>query len=130
MERFSSNSEAVLLELIVELLHIFALHNAAAGLNLLLLEIKELLGSGSSLLLKSVDEALLGPAHLDGEITESAELAIRLQSEALEGLGNDDSLLVVIGGGNTLEDLEAAEGGGTLCLLVGEHGAEGLPEHP
>ena len=128
-EAFSSFSEAVLLELVVELLNSLVAHASLAGSNLLLLEIEEFLGVGQSLVLELLDQVLLGPAALGSEITELAELTVRLQSKALEGLWHNDSLLVVIWEGASLEDLEAGKSSGTLSLLVREHGAESLPEN-
>mgnify|MGYP006083541211 CR=1 FL=1 len=122
-------SEAHLLELVVELLNRLVVHAAGLGCNLLLLKSVELLGVLAALVLELVDEASLGPSHLFGEISELAELAVSFQSKALEGLGNNNSLLVVVREGDTLEDLKAVKSSSTACLLVGEHGAEGLPEH-
>jgi hypothetical protein len=126
---FSSASEAVLLELVVELLNRLVVCAAGTGGGLLLLELEELVGVGDALLLEFLNEALLGPAHLGGEVTESAVLAVSLESEALKGVGHNDSLLVVIGEGNALEDSQAGKGSGAAGLLVGEHGAERSPEH-
>lgn len=83
---------------------------------------------GLSSLLQAGDDVLVLPANLVAETTDGAVLATRLQAEDAEGLGNDHLLLLVVGGGDTLEDLEALEGGGTAGSLVGNHAADGLVE--
>jgi hypothetical protein len=122
-------SESVLLELGVESGDLLITHGLGASGHLLLLEDVELLGLDLALLFEAGNEVLAGPAGHSGEVTEGAELSVRLQSEHLEGLGNDDALLVVVGEGNSLEDLKAAESGGALRGLVGEHSTDHLPEH-
>lgn len=62
------------------------------------------------------------------ETADGAVLAARLESEDSESLGNDHLLLLVVGRGNTLEDLEALESGGTTSSLVGHHATDGLVE--
>ena len=62
------------------------------------------------------------------ETTDSAVLAAGLQPQDTEGLGDDDALLLVVGRGNTLEDLKALESGGTTGGLVGNHAADSLVE--
>lgn len=63
-----------------------------------------------------------------GQTTDSAVLAAGAEAEDAEGLGNDDALLLVIRGRNTLEDLQALHGGGTTGGLVGDHAADSLVE--
>lgn len=74
------------------------------------------------------NDVLVLPADLVGEATDGAELAAGLQSEDAEGLGDDHLLLLVVGGRDTLEDLEALHGGSTTGGLVGDHAADGLVE--
>ena len=62
------------------------------------------------------------------ETADSAELAAGLQPEDTESLGNDDLLLLVVGGRDTLEDLKSLESGGATGGLVGNHAADGLVE--
>ena len=52
-----------------------------------------------------------------------------LQSDTLEGLWNNYSLLVVVREWNTLKNLESAESGGTFGVFLGKHASCGLPEH-
>ena len=62
------------------------------------------------------------------ETTDSAILAAGLQSEDTEGLGNDNLLLLVVGGRDTLEDLESLKSGSAAGGLVRDHAADGLVE--
>ena len=105
-EEFFIFSEAVLLELSRECCDRFVTQSLLGGLSPLGLDSPELGGLRLSLLLERVDDASLGPAALGREVAEGAELAVRLESENLESLGDDDALLVVVGEGNALEDLE------------------------
>ena len=75
-----------------------------------------------------LNNILVLPADLVAETANSAELAAGLQTEDTESLGNNDLLLLVIGGRNTLEDLESLESGGASGSLVGDHAADGLIE--
>lgn len=63
-----------------------------------------------------------------GQAANGAELAAGLQAQDAQGLGNDHLLLLVVRGGDTLEDLEALQGGGTAGGLVGDHATDGLVE--
>ena len=71
---------------------------------------------------------LVLPANLVAQTANGAVLAAGLESEDAEGLGNDHLLLLVVGRGNTLKDLEALHGGGTTGSLVGDHATDGLVE--
>ena len=123
-----TRSESILLELSVERSNLLVAHGLGASSLLLLLESVELLGLGLAVLFELLDKALLGPASDNSEVAEAAVFTVRLQSEHLEGFGNNDALLVVVGEGNTLEDLQATESGGALGGLVGQHSTDHLPE--
>ena len=82
-----------------------------------------------SILHTPFDNILVLPADLVAETADSAVLAAGLQAQDTEGLGNNHLLLLVVRGGNTLEDLEALKGGGTAGGLVGDHAADGLVEN-
>lgn len=75
-----------------------------------------------------LNNILVLPADLVAETTDGAVLAAGLQSQDTEGLGNDHLLLLVVGGRDTLEDLESFESGGTAGGLVGNHATDGLVE--
>ena len=62
------------------------------------------------------------------QAADGAVLAAGLQAENTEGLGDNHLLLLVVGGRDTLEDLEALKGGGTTGGLVGDHATDGLVE--
>lgn len=96
---------------------------------LLLLEFVELGGLLLALIFELRHDAGLGPASLGGKVTKSAEFSVSLQSEHLEGLGNDNALLVVVGEGHAFEDLQLTESGGATSELVGEHATDALPEN-
>jgi hypothetical protein len=63
-----------------------------------------------------------------GQTTDSAELPAGLQSQHAQSLGDDHSLLLVVGGRNTLEDLQSLHSGLATGSLVGNHAANGLVE--
>ena len=83
---------------------------------------------GLSAVLQTRHNILVLPAVLVAQAADGAVLATGLQAEDTEGLGNDHLLLLVVGRGNTLEDLEALESGGTTGSLVGNHATDGLVE--
>ena len=62
------------------------------------------------------------------ETTDGAVLAAGLKTEDTQSLGDDHLLLLVVGRGDTLEDLEALHGSGTTGGLVGDHATDGLVE--
>ena len=75
------------------------------------------------------NNVLVLPAELVAETSDSAVLAAGLEPQYPQGLGNNDALLLVVGGGDTLKGLEALHGGGTTSSLVGNHAADSSPEH-
>lgn len=97
-----------------------------AGSNTLALIVGSALGLSS--LLQAGDDVLVFPANLVAETADGAVLAAGLQTENAEGLGNDHLLLLVVGGRDTLKDLEALQGGGTAGCLVRDHATDGLVE--
>lgn len=74
------------------------------------------------------NNVLVLPANLVAESTNGAVLAAGAESENTQSLGNDDALLLVVGGRNTLEDLESLQSSSTTRGLVGDHSADGLVE--
>jgi hypothetical protein len=75
------------------------------------------------------NNVLVLPAKLLSETADSAVLASRLEPQHSKSLGNNDALLLVIWWGNTLEGLQAFQCGGATGALVGNHAADGSPEH-
>jgi len=75
------------------------------------------------------NNVLVLPAKLLSETADSAVLASRLEPQHPKSLGNDDALLLVIWWGDTLEGLQALQCGGATGGLVGNHAADGSPEH-
>ena len=83
---------------------------------------------GLSALLQAGNDVLVLPADLVAQTADGAVLATGLQAENTEGLGDDHLLLLVVGGRDTLEDLETLKGGGTTGSLVGDHATDSLVE--
>lgn len=74
------------------------------------------------------NNVLVLPANLVAETADGAVLAAGAEAQDTQGLGNDDTLLPVVGGRDTLEHLQALHGGGTAGSLVGDHAANSLVE--
>lgn len=75
------------------------------------------------------NNVLVLPAKLVTETADSAVLAAGLQPQNPQGLGNDDALLLVVWGGDTLEGLETLKSSLATGGLVRNHAADGSPEH-
>jgi len=127
-EVFSSCSETILLEFGAEVCNRFISHCLWTGCSFVGLHSVELGSLDLSSLLKRVDNALLGPTALSSEITKRAELSVWLQSEYFESLGNNNSLFVVVGEGNTFEYLESLKTCSTSGGLVRKHSTGGFPK--
>lgn len=86
----------------------------------------------SAVKISSVDlpgnNILILPANLVAQTADGAVLAAGLQAKNAQSLGNDHLLLGVIGGRDTLENLEALHGSSTSSGLVGDHATDGLVE--
>lgn len=74
------------------------------------------------------NNVLVLPANLVTETADGAVLAAGAETQNTQSLGNDNALLLVVGGRDTLEHLEALHGGGTAGGLVGNHAADSLVE--
>jgi hypothetical protein len=74
------------------------------------------------------NDVLVLPAELVTKTANGAVLASRLQPQDAESLGDDDALLGVIGGRNTLKGLEALHGRSTAGGLVRDHATDSSPE--
>lgn len=84
--------------------------------------------AGATLVLKLVDDVGVLPSDFGGETAEDAVSAIGTETEGAEGVGDDEALNLVEGRGDSLEDLEAGEGGHSLGGLVGQHTTDNTPE--
>jgi hypothetical protein len=74
------------------------------------------------------NDVLVLPAELVAETADRAVLASRLQPQDAEGLGNNDALLGVVRGRNTLKGLETLHCRSTAGGLVRDHATDGSPE--
>ena len=63
------------------------------------------------------------------ETANGAVLATGLEAEHTESLGNNNTLLLVVWGRDTLKDLESLQRSGTTGGLVRNHAADGLVEN-
>jgi hypothetical protein len=81
-----------------------------------------------SLLLEVGDNVLVLPAKLVGDSANGAVLSAGLESQNSQGLGDHHSLLLVVRGRDTLEDLESLQSSLTSGGLVGDHTSNGLVE--
>lgn len=88
------------------------------------------LALGLPLLLQLVDDVLVTPTDLVRQPLQGAVLPAGLESEDTESGGNNHLLDLVLGGGNTLEQSETGQSGGTSRRLVGNHSSDGLVEDP
>ena len=82
------------------------------------------------LLLEPVDNVLVTPSDLVRDSLEGAVLSSGLESEDSESGGDDDSLDLVLGGRDTLVQLQSLESGGSSRALVGDHSSDGLVQDP
>ena len=105
--------------------------SVGSGLGLELVNLLLRLEPGSSLhltaLLKTAHDIAILPANLARETAKDSELALRLETVNAESIGDDDTLGLVVGRGNSLEDLKTAEGGSTTRELVREHATNSTP---
>lgn len=81
-----------------------------------------------SLLLQLVNDSLVLPANGRRQLANSGVLSTGLQSQDSQGLWNNHSLLLVVWGRDTLEDLKSLQSGLTSGGLVGNHTSDGLVE--
>ena len=88
------------------------------------------LALGLPLLLQLVDDVLVTPTDLVRQPLQGAVLPAGLESEDTESGGNNHLLDLVLGGGDTLEQSETGQSGGTSRRLVGNHSSDGLVEDP
>jgi len=83
-------------------------------------------GFDFTLSLERGDDVLVFPSNLVGEPSEDAKFAVRLKSEDAERRGNDVSLSLVVGSGNSLVGAVALHRVLSAGQLVGQHAADRL----
>mmetsp|Transcript_20281 Transcript_20281/g.38156 ORF Transcript_20281/g.38156 Transcript_20281/m.38156 type:complete len:288 (+) Transcript_20281:35-898(+) len=81
-----------------------------------------------ALSLELFNEVVVTPSSERGEVAQSAELAVRLQADVLDGTGDNELLHLVERMRASLHDLQAVHGGLSLGLLVGNHTTDNPPE--
>jgi hypothetical protein len=86
------------------------------------------LALGLPLLLQLVDDVLVTPTDLVRQPLQGAVLPAGLESEDTESGGNNHLLDLVLGGGDTLEQLQSLQSGSSSRGLVGDHSSDSLVE--
>mmetsp|Transcript_9588 Transcript_9588/g.18798 ORF Transcript_9588/g.18798 Transcript_9588/m.18798 type:complete len:269 (-) Transcript_9588:8-814(-) len=81
-----------------------------------------------ALSLELFNKVIVTPSSQRGKVSQSAELAVRLQADVLDGTGNDKLLHLIERMRAPLHNLQAVHGGLTLGLLVGNHTTNDPPE--
>ena len=122
-------SESELGERGVEGSDALVLGSLGPGSDLLLLGGIEGGGLDLSLLLEGLDDVSLGPAGERSELAQRAVVSAGLEAESAESVWDHHSLFLVIGEGDTFEDLQLTESSGASWELVGEHATSALPEN-
>lgn len=82
-----------------------------------------------ALVLKLLEEVLVLPANLVGEVTEDGVVATGLEADNAEGCWDYSALLLVKGVGDALKSAEAAKGVLATGTLLVDHAADGAPDH-
>lgn len=124
----SGSSISELGQLFSELLEVVVTSSLLSLLKKIELSLVESGASLLSLFFDGFDDLLLFPADLGAQITQNAVGSEALQSEDLEGLGNNLSLFHVVGGGDTFEAFHSGKSSSTSLCLVGKHTSDGSPE--
>lgn len=83
---------------------------------------------GLAALLESLDDLEMLVADLVTETADRSVFATGLQAQDAEGSGNDDALFVVVGRGDTLENLKTVQRSLAAGGLVADHAADSLVE--
>ena len=96
-----------------------------AGLLLLVVGI----GLDLALVLELLEEVLVLPSDLVGEIAEDGVIADGVEADDAEGGGDDLAGNAVVRVGDALEGREAGHGVLATCCLLMAHAADGTPDH-
>merc|ERR1712216_642124 len=121
-------SETVFGELLGNGGNLLVLEGLGLGGDLLLLVLVVSLRLDLSLLFNRLDDLSLVPSDMGSKISENAEVRLWLESQNLEGLWHDHSLLLVVWEWDSLENLELLESSLTSGGLVWGHASENSPE--
>jgi hypothetical protein len=93
-----------------------------------LLVLVELIGLELSIVFQSLNDGLLGPASELSQISQDSVLSVISQSNDFEGLWDNESLFVVVGERNAIEDLQSAQSSSSSWEFVGKHASDCSPE--
>merc|ERR1719217_724939 len=85
-------------------------------------------GLDLTLALQALDEVLVLPADVRGEVAQLAEAALRADAQHLEAVWDNHALLAVKWVRDALEALQAVEGRSAASGLVRDHAANGTPQ--
>ena len=94
--------------MVSDFLDLRKVEGSSSLVGLLELSIVELLRSGLSLLLQSVDEVLLVPSEQSAQLSEEAELLVGSKSGDSEGVWDDFSALGIVWGWDSIENFESS----------------------
>jgi hypothetical protein len=83
---------------------------------------------GLALLLELGNNILVLPANFVGDTANGGVLATGLELQDAESRGNDHTLHLIVGRGDTFEKLDAVKGSSTAGGLVSDHTTESLVE--
>lgn len=115
-------------ELLSDFLDFRKVKGSSSLVGLLEFSVVELLGSGLSFLFQSVDEVLLVPSEQVAQLSEEAELLVGSKSDNLQGVWDDLSVLGIVWGWDSIENLDSSQSGSSLGSLVWQHTSDGSPE--
>ena len=94
-----------------------------------LLGFVKFLGVRLPLRLQATQEFLVLPADGIGEDSDDGVISSGLEAHNSEGGGNDDSLLLIVRSGDSVERRQASDSGLTACRFLVNHTADRAPDH-
>ena len=116
-------------QLVSDFSYLFLVEGFSHGVGSLDSLLVPFLSSVSSLTFKLINEVLLAPSDLTGEVSQLAELSEAAQLYSSQSIRNDLSFFSIIRSGDSLEDFESAQGSGADGDLVWQHTSDGSPYH-
>ena len=84
----------------------------------------DLVGSFLSLRFQLFNNSLVFPTSVSAQITQQAEISEVLESDDLQGRGDNLSLSGIIRSGDTFKDLESSQSGSTSGSFMGKHASD------